>query len=111
VVPLRRSGRYHEILAVFRLPTPMTRPTAFAAGLALAVAAGTFAVPAHAYLDPSTGSMILSAIVGIFATVSLALKTYWYKLKALFRRSPPGATGPAGPAAGADGPSAPGSQR
>ena len=40
--------------------------------------------PAFAYLDPSTGSMILSAVVGIFATVGLALKTYWYKLKSIF---------------------------
>ena len=44
-----------------------------------------FAMPAHAYLDPSTGSMILSAIVGIFATVGLALKTYWYKFKSFFK--------------------------
>jgi len=41
---------------------------------------------AWAYLDPSTGSMILSAIVGMFATAPLAIKTYWYKLKGLFRR-------------------------
>ena len=41
----------------------------------------------HAYLDPSTGSMIVSALVGIFASIALALKTYWYKLKNLFRRS------------------------
>lgn len=46
----------------------------------------TVAPPAFAYLDPSTGSMILSAIVGMFATLGLALKTYWYKLKSLFRR-------------------------
>ena len=45
---------------------------------------GSFAPSAFAYLDPSTGSMILSAIVGIFATVGLAVKTYWYKLKSLF---------------------------
>lgn len=44
-----------------------------------------FAPSAFAYLDPSTGSMILSAIVGVFATVGLAVKTYWYKLKSLFR--------------------------
>jgi hypothetical protein len=43
------------------------------------------APPASAYLDPSTGSMILSAIVGIFATAAMAVKTYWYKLKNLFR--------------------------
>lgn len=41
----------------------------------------------YAYLDPSTGSMIVSALVGIFASIALALKTYWYKLKNLFRRS------------------------
>lgn len=45
-----------------------------------------FSPPAFAYLDPSTGSMILSAIVGLFATLALAVKTYWYKLKAFFRR-------------------------
>lgn len=41
---------------------------------------------AFAYLDPSTGSMVVSAIVGIFASIALALKTYWYKVKAFFRR-------------------------
>ncbi len=45
----------------------------------------TFAPPVFAYLDPSTGSMILSAIVGLFATMALAIKTYWYRLKAFFR--------------------------
>lgn len=44
---------------------------------------------AQAYLDPSTGSMILSAIVGLFATIGLAVKTYWYKLKNLVMRRPP----------------------
>jgi hypothetical protein len=39
-----------------------------------------------AYLDPSTGSMIVSAIIGILASIALAAKTYWYKLKGLFRR-------------------------
>jgi O-antigen/teichoic acid export membrane protein len=52
---------------------------------ALAVALVGFAPAAFAYLDPSTGSMIVSAIIGIFATLSLAIKTYWYRLKGLFR--------------------------
>jgi hypothetical protein len=51
----------------------------------MVVALSFFAPTAFAYLDPSTGSMILSAIVGILATLGLALKTYWYKLKSLFR--------------------------
>lgn len=45
----------------------------------------TVAPEAWAYLDPSTGSMILSAIIGMFATAALALKTFWYRLKNLFR--------------------------
>jgi hypothetical protein len=41
---------------------------------------------AYAYLDPSTGSMVISAIVGILASIGLALKTYWYRVRAFFRR-------------------------
>jgi amino acid permease len=41
---------------------------------------------AFAYLDPSTGSMVVSAIVGIIASIALALKTYWYRIKGYLRR-------------------------
>ncbi len=41
---------------------------------------------AFAYLDPSTGSMVVSAIVGILASIALALKTYWYRIKAFLSR-------------------------
>ena len=59
---------------------------------AVAISLATFAVPAFAYLDPSTGSMIVSAIIGIFATVGLALKTYWYKFKSFFKKDAPEAS-------------------
>lgn len=52
----------------------------------LLVSLAMVAPEAWAYLDPSTGSMILSAIIGVFATAALALKTFWYKIKGLFRR-------------------------
>jgi hypothetical protein len=42
--------------------------------------------PAFAYLDPSTGSMVVSAIVGIIASIALAVKTYWYRIKGFFKR-------------------------
>lgn len=45
------------------------------------------AAPAHAYLDPTTGSMLISAIVGVFASLALAIKTYWYRLKRFFTGS------------------------
>jgi hypothetical protein len=57
--------------------------------VATAIAVISFAQPAWAYLDPGTGSMIISAIVGLFATAALAIKTYWYKLKSFFRKDPP----------------------
>ena len=37
------------------------------------------APPAHAYLDPGTGSMILSAVIGLAVAVALALKMFWYR--------------------------------
>ena len=40
---------------------------------------------AYAYLDPGTGSMIISAIIGIFATLALGIKTFWYKIARLFK--------------------------
>ena len=47
----------------------------------LLVSPGVFA-----YLDPSTGSMVISAIVGIIASIALALKTYWYRIKGFLKR-------------------------
>lgn len=43
---------------------------------------------ASAYLDPTTGSMLISAIVGLFASLVLAIKTYWYRIKGFFSRKP-----------------------
>ena len=43
---------------------------------------------AAAYLDPTTGSMLISAIVGLFASLVLAIKTYWYRIKGFFSRKP-----------------------
>ena len=45
-------------------------------------------VPALAYLDPTTGSMVISAIVGLFASLVLAIRTYWYRIKAFFNGKP-----------------------
>lgn len=45
--------------------------------------------------------MILSAIVGLLATIGLAVKTWWYKLKGWFRRAPkPGDARDGGPESG-----------
>ena len=43
--------------------------------------------PALAYIDPGSGSAIVSLIIGFFVALGLVAKTYWYKLKALFKRT------------------------
>lgn len=40
------------------------------------------------YLDPGTGAMIISAVVGVFATLAMSIKSFWYKLSGVFRRKP-----------------------
>ena len=43
--------------------------------------------PAHAYLDPGTGSMLLQGFIAAIAAGAMVVKLYWYKIKAfLFRR-------------------------
>jgi len=49
--------------------------------------AGLWVQPAFAYIDPGSGSAIMSAIIGFFVATSLAIKTYWYKIKSLFTRN------------------------
>ncbi len=41
--------------------------------------------PAMAYLDPGSGSAIMSAVIGLFVAIGLTGKTYWYKIKAFFK--------------------------
>ena len=43
------------------------------------------ASPAYAYLDPGTGSMLVSAVIGVAAALGLALKMFWYRIVGLFR--------------------------
>ena len=40
-----------------------------------------------AYIDPGSGSAIMSAIIGFFVAIGIIIKTYWYKLKSLFTGS------------------------
>ena len=66
----------------------ITRTLAFPplARIAL-VLAGCLAIasPAEAYLDPGTGSMLLSAVIGVAAAVGLAVKMFWYRMLGLIR--------------------------
>jgi hypothetical protein len=55
------------------------------------VACLSIASPAYAYLDPGTGSMLISAVLGVAAAVALAVKMFWYRLVGFFRGKRPAA--------------------
>lgn len=46
-------------------------------------------VPALAYIDPGSGSAILSLIIGFFVAIGVVLKTFWYKILSLLGLSKP----------------------
>ncbi len=44
--------------------------------------------PAHAYLDPGTGSMLVQMLLGGVAGALVIGKLYWHRVKAFFGRGP-----------------------
>jgi hypothetical protein len=44
---------------------------------------------AHAYLDPGNGSMMVQLLLAGAAGVMVALKMFWRRILALFKRSKP----------------------
>jgi len=42
---------------------------------------------AHAYIDPGSGSAIMSAIIGAIVAIGVTIKTFWYKIKSFFTGS------------------------
>lgn len=54
--------------------------------LLLSIIIISFSAPSYAYLDPGTGSMLLSAIVGLIATALFSVKSLYYKAIEFFYR-------------------------
>lgn len=46
---------------------------------------GLSTTPAHAYLDPATGSIILQILLGGAAGAALAARLYWHRLLIFLR--------------------------
>lgn len=46
-----------------------------------------FSKPAHAYLDPGTGSMIIQATIGACLAALYAIKVYWRKIVTFFKKN------------------------
>lgn len=43
----------------------------------------TFTGPSHAYVDPGSTSIIITAILGVFAAISYTARLYWERFKSL----------------------------
>ena len=52
--------------------------------LVLLLAGLCWPAPAHAYLDPAAGSLILQVILGGVAGLIVLLKLYWQRLRGFF---------------------------
>ncbi|MAW79433.1 MAG: hypothetical protein CMI63_04295 [Parvularcula sp.] len=55
----------------------MRLSTALLAGAALVA----LTAPAHAYVDPGTGSVVTTAILGFFAAIGYTARKHFYRLK------------------------------
>lgn len=53
----------------------------------------TFTSPSHAYVDPGSTSLIITAILGVFASIGYMARLYWARLKSLLARIKDGLTG------------------
>ena len=48
--------------------------------LIIAVLIGS-ASPAFAYIDPGSGSAIMTIVIGLFVTVGVTIKSFWYRIR------------------------------
>ena len=56
------------------------------------VYSAVFSFPAHAYLDPGTGSMLLQIMLGLLVGAAAMVNVYWLKIKMFFngdKKTPP----------------------
>lgn len=63
-----------------------THPRQMLAGAAAAFlwTSITFPTAAHAYVDPGSGSVIVTAILGAIGAVGYTFRKYFYRLRRLF---------------------------
>lgn len=54
----------------------------------LMILALVFPRPAHAYVDPGTGSYVLQIVIAGIAAASFSLKLFWGRIRAFFSGSP-----------------------
>ncbi len=56
--------------------------------VALATVALLLAAPAHAYIDPGTGSLLVQGLIAAVVGIGVAVKLFWHKIKAVVTGKP-----------------------
>ena len=56
--------------------------------LIISVITFLIASPAFAYIDPMTGSALMSVIIGFLVGAGVWIKVYWNKIISFFRKKP-----------------------
>ena len=67
----------------------MNMPVSNLKFLCLIVGLISYTSPAYAYLDPGTGSMLLTGLIAGLAAIISFLSIYWQKVKAFFVKQEP----------------------
>ena len=64
------------------------KPKALIKALCLFISSSLlFSMPAHAYVDPGSGSAITTAILGILAAITYSCRKFFYNLKSKIFKS------------------------
>lgn len=42
---------------------------------------------AHAYVDPGSGSVIVTTVLGLFAAIGYTVRKYFYRIRRFFKKS------------------------
>ncbi|MFT5232383.1 MAG: hypothetical protein ACI9UK_001064 [Candidatus Krumholzibacteriia bacterium] len=55
----------------------------------LLVAVALFPAPAHAYIDPGTGSFVIQGIIAAIVGAGFAIKVFWHRIVSAFTGKKP----------------------
>ena len=72
---MRTNFAYQETVKVKQIGTR----------LVLCCVVAVYAAPAHAYLDPGTGSLLIQGIIASIAAAAAVARLYWHRIIGLFR--------------------------
>jgi hypothetical protein len=80
LTPIRSAAYTMNEAFSFRRQPAVTSLSSFAFGVSLTSLLLIWPQPCYAYLDPSTGSLVLSTIIGVIAGLMVTIKMAWHNI-------------------------------